>query len=135
MSKIELKKLEGGQALCDWFGELPTFHDATVSKLELRQGGDSVLIANIFKAGPDTDSSGYYVQRNHAAVTFCLSELIDVELHDLMEAGIMYGLDIERDDEGVTLRFDSSYGVYGHIKAKAVRLSFAPTEPGKARTA
>jgi hypothetical protein len=61
-----------------------------------------------------------------------LSGLIDVELHNVMEAGIMYGLDIERDAEGVTLSFDSSYGVYGRIKAKAVRVSFVPTDPATA---
>lgn len=126
MQRIELNQLEGGQALCDWFGAAPTFHDATLSKLELRQGTDSILVANIFKAGPDVDSNGYHVQRNHAAVTFTLSDLIYVELRDFMEAGIMYRLDIERDAEGVTLSFDSSYGVCGRIKAKAVCLSFEP---------
>ena len=135
MPKIDLNQLEGGPALCDWFGSSPTFHDATLYKLKLRQGADSVLVANIFEAGPDVDSNGYNVQRKHAAVTLTLSELIDVELHDFMKARILCGLDIERDAEGVTLSFDSSYGVYGRIKAKEVRLSFAPTEPARARPA
>jgi len=132
MAAIELRDLEGGQARCDWFGSSPSFHDATLSTLELRQGGDSVLVANIFQAGPDVDSSGYYVQRKHAAVTFTLRGLIEVELHDVMEAGIMYGLDIEREAEGVTLSIGSSYGVYGRIKAKVARISFAPTDPATA---
>jgi hypothetical protein len=135
MSKIGLNQLEGGQALCDWFGESPTFHDAALTTLELRQGADSVLVAKIFKAGPDVDANGYYVQRDHAVVTFTLSELVDVELHDFMQASIMDGLDIERDAGGVTLSFDSSYGVHGRIRAKAVRLSFAWSEPGTATAA
>ena len=135
MPKVELGQLEGGQSLCDWFGAAPTFHDATLSQLELRQGADSVLVANIFSAGPDVDSDGYYVQRKHAAVTFTLSELIDVELHGFMEASIMFGLDVERDAEGVSLSFDSSYGVSGRIKAKAVRLSFVPAEQARATSA
>ncbi|MCP3476473.1 hypothetical protein NLM33_40375 [Bradyrhizobium sp. CCGUVB1N3] len=55
-------------------------------------------------------------------------ELIEVELIELKEAGIMDGLDVEIDHDGVTLSFDSSYGVHGRIKAKRVVVSF---EQGK----
>ena len=135
MSRIGLNQLEGGQALCDWFGSSPTFHDATLSDLELRQGAVSLLVAHIFKSGPDVDADGYYVQRNHAVVTFALSGLVDVELHNIVEAGIMDGLDIERDAEGTTLTFGSSYGVHGCIKAKVISLSFVPTEGACRRSA
>ena len=52
----------------------------------------------------------------------------EVELFDFMEAGIMFGLDIDTDADGVTLSFDSSYGVHGRLKAKRIVVSF---EPGK----
>jgi hypothetical protein len=126
--KIDIRQLDGGAALCTWFGRTPSFHDAKLSRLELRQGSDSFLTAHIFEAGPEVDSDGYYVQTKHAAVTFTLGELIAVELYDFMEAGIMFGLDIEADAEGVTLRFDASYGVNGQTKAKRASVSFAPED-------
>ena len=43
-----------------------------------------------------------------------------------MEAGIMDGLNIQINDDGVTLAFEASYGVHGHIKAKRVVVSFEP---------
>ena len=45
------------------------------------------------------------------------------------EAGIMDGLDIETDDDGITLSFESSYGVHGRIKAKRIVVSFEPKTP------
>lgn len=126
MPKIDLDQLVGGAALCEWFGASPSFHDAKLSSLELRQATDSVIVAHIFKVGPEVDSEGYYIQSKRAVVTFTLSKLIAVELYEFMEAGIMDGLEIERDAEGITLRFDASYGVHGHIKAEQVSLAFTP---------
>ena len=40
----------------------------------------------------------------------------------------MFGLDIDTDADGVTLSFNSSYGVHGRLKAKRIVVSF---EPGK----
>jgi hypothetical protein len=126
MAKIDLRQLEGGAALCDWFGGSPSFHDAKLSTLDIRQGADSVLVAHIFKAGPELTRDGYYVQTNQAVVTFTMSKIIDVELHDIMEAAIMDGLDIERDEVGTTLSFGSNYGARGRLRAERVSLSFAP---------
>jgi len=56
-------------------------------------------------------------------------DLIQVELFDFMEAGIMFGLDVEIDSDAVTLGFDSSYGVHGRIKARRIVVSFEPTRP------
>jgi hypothetical protein len=46
-----------------------------------------------------------------------------------MEAGIMFGLEIEIDNDGITLRFDSSYGVHGRIKAKRIVVTYEPNKP------
>jgi hypothetical protein len=74
----------------------------------------------------EVDAQGYFVLTKHVAVTLTIFELIEVELFDFMEAGIMDGLDIDVDDNGVTLSFDSSYGVYRRIKVKRVVVSFKP---------
>jgi hypothetical protein len=69
---------------------------------------------------------GLTIETKHVDVTFTIFELIEVQLFDFMEAGIMFGLDIEIDPVGTTLSFESSYGVHGRIKAKRIAISFEP---------
>jgi hypothetical protein len=78
---------------------------------------------------PEVDAQGYFLLTKHVDVTLTIFELPEVELFDFMEAGIMFGLDIEIDNDGITLSFDSSYGVHGRIKAKRIVVSFEPKKP------
>jgi hypothetical protein len=129
MSKMTIDQLEGGAALCAWFEGAPTFHDATLRELELRQGAPGRLVAHTFRMESEIDAQGYFLLTKHVIVTLTIFDLIQVELFEIMEAGIMFGLDIETDSEGITLSFDSSYGVHGRIKAKRIVVSFEPGQP------
>jgi hypothetical protein len=51
MTKATIADLEGGAALCAWFGGIPSFHDATLRELELRQGAPGRLVARTFRIG------------------------------------------------------------------------------------
>lgn len=130
MAKAAIGDLEGGAALCAWFEGAPSFHDATLRELELRQGAPSRLVAHAFQMTSEVDARGYFVLTKHVAVTFTIFGLIEVQLFEFMEAGIMFGLDIEIDPDGTTLSFESSYGVHGRIKAKRVVISFEPRPAG-----
>ena len=129
MPKIKIDQLEGGAALCDWFGDIPTFHDANLKELELHQGAPGRLVAHIFGWGPEVDAKGYYVIKKRTVVTLSIINLVEVQLFEMKEGGIIFGLEIEKDDEGTTLIFDSSYGVHGRIKAERIVVSFEPVEP------
>jgi hypothetical protein len=82
--------------------------------------------------GREVDAQGYFLSTKHALVTLHIFELTEVELFEFMEAGIMFGLDIETDDNGIILNFDSSYGVHGRIKAKRIVVSFEPETSDRA---
>ena len=129
MAKATLDQLEGGPALCAWFEGIPSFHDATLKKLELRQGAPGRLVAHTFQMTSEVDAEGHFRLAKHVIVTLTIFDLIEVELSNFAETGIIYSLDIERDSEGTTLNFDSSYGVCGRIKAKQVVVSFEPGRP------
>lgn len=124
-----IEQLEGGSALIEWFGGIPSFHDATLLTLELSQAGQGLLRARTFKIGSDTDAEGYFIQTKTVLVTFSIFNLLEVELFEFMEAGIMDGLFVHVDEEGTELGWDASYGVHGRLKAKKVTLSFEPTQP------
>src|SRR5437899_11473374 len=113
MAKATIGDLEGGAALCAWFEGNPSFHDAKLCELELRQGAPGRLVAHTFRMGSEVDAKGYFLLTKHVDVTFTIFELVEVELFEFMKAGIMYDLDIDIDHEGVTLSFDASYGVHG----------------------
>jgi len=130
MAKATIGDLEGGAALCTWFEGVPSFHDATLRELELRQGAPSRLVAHAFQMTSEIDTHGYYVLTKHVDVTFIIFELIEVQLFDFMEAGIIFGLDIEIDPDGTTLGFESSYGVHGRIKARRIVVAFKPRPSG-----
>jgi hypothetical protein len=129
MAKATLGDLEGGAALCAWFEGIPSFHDATLRELELRQGAPGRLVARTFRMEAEVDAQGYFLLTKHVDVILTIFELIEVELFEFMEAGIIFGLDIEIDSEGIALSFDSSYGVHGRIKAKRIVVSFEPIKP------
>lgn len=130
MAKVTIGDLEGGAELCAWFEGVPSFHDATLRELELRQGAPSRLVAHAFQMTSEVDARGYFVLTKHVDVTFTIFELIEVRLFDFTEAGIIFGLKIEIDPDGTTLSFESSYGVHGRIKAKRVVISFEPRPIG-----
>ncbi|QOZ11337.1 hypothetical protein [Bradyrhizobium sp. CCBAU 51765] len=75
---------------------------------------------------PEVDAKGYFVLTKHVDVTFTIFDLIEVQLFDITEAGIMFGLGIEIDPDATRLSFESSYGVHGRIKATRVVVSFEP---------
>jgi hypothetical protein len=129
MAKATIGDLEGGAALCAWFEGIPSFHDATLRELELRQGAPGRLVAHTFRMEPEVDAQGYILLTKHVDVTLTIFELVEVELSEIKEAGIMDGLDVEIGHDGITLSFDSSYGVHGRIKAKRVVVSFEPGNP------
>ncbi|MCC8961328.1 hypothetical protein H8A95_03095 [Bradyrhizobium sp. Pear76] len=129
MAKATICDLEGGAALCAWFEGTPSFHDATLHEFELRQGAPGRLVVHTFRMESEVDARGYFLLTKHVDVTLTIFELIEVELFEFMESAIIFGLDIETDNDGITLSFDSSYGVHGRIKAKRIVVSFEPTKP------
>lgn len=129
MTKVTLDRLEGGPALCSWFGSVPSFHDATLKELVLRQGAPGRLVTHTFQMTSEVDAEGHFLLTKHVAMTLTIFDLIEVHLSNFTGVGIMYGLDIEQDAEGTSLKFDSSHGVHGHVKAKRVTVSFEPIRP------
>jgi hypothetical protein len=125
---MRIDQLEGGAELCAWFEGSPSFHDATLTELELRQGAPSRLVAHTFKMTSEIDANNFFVLTKHVVVTITIFELLSVELFEFMEAGIIGDLQFQKDDEGITIIFDASYGVHGRIKARRMLVSFEPKE-------
>lgn len=76
------------------------------------------------------DEHGYFILENHAVVFFHLGDVKEVALMDVdMQPAIIGFLEISRSGEQVTVEWDASYGVYGHIRANRVSISLLPGKP------
>lgn len=132
--------LPGGQAIVDWFGFVPSFHDATLEKLELATGTASIVL-KAFRMTKEIDSKGYFVLDKHALVTIKLSEVTGIQLEG--ESGLIISdLGIRRLSEKPSgwhdgtgpcrgdfeVAWESCWGFDGALFAREVTLAFDPTE-------
>ncbi len=114
--------LSGKDAVVEWFGGWPDFHDAEVVSLALARSGESLLrIYPYYPAKP-------------AMVDFVLEQVTDLELADFSGQNVISGLSVEgRTDqtgqEATRISMGPCFGLSGWIDAKRVRLQVIPGQP------
>lgn len=67
---LTIEDLEGGPAVRVWFEGRPSFHDATLHELVLRQNSPSTLVARTSDMTSEVDERGFIVLTKHVIVTF-----------------------------------------------------------------
>jgi len=132
--------LPGGQAIIDWFGFCPQFHDGHFEKLEIA-GGDATLTVQGFRMTDHVDAAGFFVLDRRASVTLHMRGVSGVKLEG--DAGsIISRLIIRRLDADapasewiscmgpasgdIEVTFDTSVGLYGSIFAKELEFEIQP---------
>jgi len=132
--------LPGGQAVIDWFGFCPDFHDGSLERLELSVGS-VMLSVRTFRMTRKTDENGFFIRDRHAAVILrmrgvtgvklecdaqsCISELVVRRLQtnaarsDWESCGGPVAGNIE-------VAFGTSIGLYGSIFAQALEFELQP---------
>ena len=130
--------LPGGPAVIDWFGFVPSFHDAELDCLSVANGTASLTLKTFRMTGA-VDATGVYVLGKHARVTLDLFDVTGLSLKG-NAASVLIELGVRRIDaapsgfdtcEGprtgdVEVSFESSYGLMGSIYVRGVRFSVSP---------
>lgn len=130
--------LPGGAALIEWFGFVPTFHDATLEGLKITEGAVTLRL-KAFRMTRDVDAAGYYVLDRHAVVTLSLSGVSGISITG-NASSIISELRIRRLSANASgwkscggpeagdfeIDFTSSYGLYGQLFARDLALAFTP---------
>jgi hypothetical protein len=121
MDKSVVSELSGVDAVTQWFGSWPSFHDAEVISVFLARAGQSII-----RVYP------YYPQ-NPATVEFILEDVMDVELADFSCQNVIFGLEVATatNQNGETvyrLTLEPCYGLAGRIDAKSLRVELRPGE-------
>jgi hypothetical protein len=128
-------EIAGAEALIQWFGEWPSFHDAEVLSLTLNRTGRSCVRIHTWEATREVDDKGFNVLRKHVQVSFFLDGLKDLELAGFSSQNVIFGLEIRRSEEGLQLVLDPCYGVSGSLTAEAISVEFEPGKPSDAGSA
>lgn len=125
-----LHDIPGGEALVEWFGRVPRFHDAELLEIIFSGKGAGVLRIHAWNMTDEVDAQGYFVLDKHAVVTLALEGVSEINCADFdMVPGIILDLEITTAGEHFRVEWNASYGVTGSVTAKHVR---AILKPGKA---
>jgi hypothetical protein len=117
-----LQAILGAQALLDWFGYWPSFHDAEVLSIDLNRIGPTRIRVHAFAVTGAVDSDDSYVCDKHCIVTLLLEDLEGVDLVDFNQMNVLSSLKFQRENDTFVLTMSSLYGVGGSIKAKSMRI-------------
>ncbi|ACS55095.1 MULTISPECIES: hypothetical protein [Rhizobium] len=132
--------LAGGQAVIDWFGFCPRFHDASLERLEI-VNGNVFLAIRAFRMTDKLDAQRRFICDRHALVTLRMSAVSGMRLHG-SAVSIIFDLRIRRltADEAasdwetcdapvkgdIEVTFDTSIGLYGSIYSKDLAFELQP---------
>ncbi|QDL94054.1 hypothetical protein FDP22_19485 (plasmid) [Paroceanicella profunda] len=135
----------GGDALLNWFGEVPTFHDAEIVSLSLDSAGSSALRIHGWIRTGERTSDGYFRLDRHAVVTFSMTGIVDLQLDGFSSQNVIAGLILQRakdrgraghhslpqDEDDIEIELLPCYGMDGFIRAKTLEISFVPGRPAR----
>lgn len=130
-----LESISGAQALYDWFGYWPDFHDAEVVKFSLDPAAPSCLVIHTWEMTKRVNEQGYYETTKHAVVKFEIDSIVNVSLVDLWKNSILLDLGVDKTEGGFRLSFSAAYGVSGTIESERLSLSITPGKPSPVATA
>lgn len=128
-------KLAGASEILEWFGFVPSFHDATMNGLEI--ANDSVAVSfNVFRMTDQVDAQGHFILDKHALITLHFDGVTGVFLKGdarstVFELGIrpvgttaITWETVEGPRPGDwEMRWESVYGLEGAIYARDVKLT------------
>jgi Immunity protein 50 len=125
----ELNEIRGAQALYDWFGKWPSFHDAEIVSVHLNRRGPSSLVIHTWSMTNEVDERGCYLLEKHVVVEFVLDEVAELDFDGFNHQNVIFGLDLEKKGEGFVLTLDHCYGLAGTIEAKKIAIILKPGKP------
>lgn len=126
-----LHDIPGGEALVEWFGRVPCFHDAELLEVTFSSKGAGLLRIHAWNMTDEVDAKGYFVLDKHAMVTLALDGVSAINCADFdMVPGIIFDLEITKVDEQFRIEWSSSYGVAGFVTARHMVINLEPGKPG-----
>jgi hypothetical protein len=125
----ELVGIQGAQALYDWFGYWPDFHDGEILSLHVNRSGSSSILVHTWGYTGQTDERGYHITEKHVVVEFVLAGILGLNLEGFSHQNVVAGADIQKTDGGFLLTLYPCYGLSGAVEAAQIAIRLSPGEP------
>ena len=121
------------EAVIEWFGHWPSFHDAEVQKLCFasgkNDGHDSVQISIHAFEMTKKVVDGHYVLAKHAIVKFELDYIGISRIEHWNHQNALFGVRFQKEGDDMVMIGDSSFGVEFEIGAREITvLSVEPCD-------
>lgn len=132
----------GGQAVIDWFGFCPGFHDASLERIEVAFG-HAILTLRTFRTTSDVDAAGYFICDRHALVSLRMESVTGLKLEgdagSIISELVIRRMHFEESPAAwrtcagpqvgdIEIAFESAVGLFGTIYAKHLTFELHPTE-------
>ncbi|TBZ49182.1 hypothetical protein [Rhizobium leguminosarum] len=115
--------------MLEWFGRVPRFHDAKLLEITFSSNGAGCCV-HAWNMTDEVDAKGYFVLDKHAIVTLTLEGVSAINCTDFdMVPGIIFDLEITKEDEHFRVEWDASYGVTGLVTARHIQINLVPGKP------
>lgn len=129
-----ISDIPGCNALVEWFGHVPRFHDAILLEIGFRGGGEGLMRIHAWNTTGEVDAQGYLVLDKHTVVTLAMEGVEEVNCTDLgMMPGIIFDLEITKPTQSFRIEWGASYGPAGFVTAERVQISLEPGRVGADR--
>ncbi|HVK40943.1 MAG TPA: hypothetical protein VM471_00570 [Phenylobacterium sp.] len=79
MNESFFASFPGGQAVIDWFGFCPDFHDASLERIEVASG-HAILAMHAFRTTSEVEAAGYFIRDRHELVTLRMERITGLKL-------------------------------------------------------
>jgi hypothetical protein len=151
MKTIDFQKLEsiyrqisGGVDLLEWFGNVPSFHDAEIVSLVLNRRSPSSLTVHGWIIDGTTTEEGTFKLQKKAVVVFKISDIVYLKLDGFSRQNVLGGLNIVQcppnpeeapyycmasNENDYEIILEPCFGLDGIIRCKSVSISFVPGDP------
>ena len=144
LSELIYHAVPGGQDLVQWFGQVPSFHDAEILSLNLRRNGQSSVCLHGWIMTAQVCQDGQLALDKHAIVTFLIDGVMDLQLDGFSHQNVIMGLILRRAPDrperhgylsqaplpdDIEIEIEPCFGISGLIRARSVSIAFEPGKP------
>ena len=133
---LETPAVPGANAVVEWFGYWPNFHDAEVLSISLDRVTGCRVSIHAFERTSEVDSSGHYILAKHAIVTFSMegfpgdeSGVSNTRIESFNHQNVLSRASVRRRPEGYELVLEGCFGVDASIVCERISVAVAPGLP------
>lgn len=126
-----VKIVDNAEAVLEWFGFWPTFHDAEVLTVALRRDLPSTI--EILTALPRVrERAGELIagRATVVVVTFTFGRVVDVRMEDFSTQNVIASLLIALRGDTIRVEIYPSFGIGGYIETDRLSVGVRSVDPG-----